>query len=526
MVKDSAKEELRELFSHSPVLTPLQKEVQSRVLGGLNELLCTKTVKAPTCDESLKAKFRLNGGNGQSVPTLSYIEQLLCEVVQNSINMSSPRCMGHMTGPLPSFVRPLGELVVLLNQNMVKTEASRAFTMLERQTIAAIHRLIYNFSEEFYARHVQSEASNLGIMTSGGTLANITALWIARNSLLGATEGFAGVEEAGMADALAHHGHQGAVVLASRLTHYSMKKAVCLLGMGARSLIEIPTDRRNRMDISELRRALAECRARGQLVVAVVAAAGTTDCGSIDPLTEVADIAQEHEIHFHVDAAWGAPLLFSRRHQHALSGIERADSVTVDGHKQMYLPLGSSLLLLRSPQAAHVIEKHAQYILREDSADLGKCSLEGSRGAGALFLHAALHIIGQRGYELLVDENIHKAQTLAGHIRRRPEFELLAEPETNIILYRYVPPALREKRVCGRLSEEDNAQISNLNERLQREQYEAGRTFVSRTTFVNSACYNGTPLTALRAVVHNPLAEEEDLLSVLEDQSRIAAQLV
>src|SRR5262249_51373190 len=152
----------------------------------------------------------------------------------------------------------------------------------------------------------------------------------------------------------------------------------------------------------------------------------------------MAQIARRSGIPFHVDAAWGAPLLFSAQHRHKLAGIARADSVTLDGHKQLYMPLGTSMLLLRNPAMPKLIEKQAFYMLEGGSGDLGKSSLEGSRPGNAVFMHAGLHVIGERGYEYLINENIRKAQHMAALVRAHPAFELVLEPQSNIVLYRYL----------------------------------------------------------------------------------------
>jgi glutamate decarboxylase len=171
--------------------------------------------------------------------------------------------------------------------------------------------------------------------------------------------------------------------------------------------------------------------------------AGSTDAGAIDPLAEIAGIADEANAHFHVDAAWGGPLLLSDQYRSRLAGIERADSVTIDGHKQLYLPLGIGLVLFRRPRFARAIEKHAHCLSRPGSADLGKRSLEGSRPGTALYLHAALNLIGRDGYAALVNDRIRKVRHMADTICARPDFELLMEPDSNVILYRYLPEACR-----------------------------------------------------------------------------------
>jgi len=518
------KQDIRALFELSPTSSTHQEEIRERLLGTVQSLLFAEAVSTDRSADSLRERFSESRcPRGMCIET--YVDYLRGTVIPDSMNVYSPRCMGHMTTLLPYFVWPLGEVVLALNQNLVKREASRVLTLLERQTMAIIHRLIYAFGERFYEDQIQERTSTLGVMCSCATLANITALWIARNSCFGPANGFAGVEEEGVAAALKYYGYERAVIIGSTLMHYSFEKAASILGLGGSSLVKIAVDQRNRIDLLALREAIHRCIRLRQRIIAVVGIAGSTDCGSIDPLSEIADIAGESGIHFHVDAAWGMPLLFSRKHAHRLRGIDRADSVTADGHKQLYLPIGSGMLLLRHPRAAKAIEKETRYMLQETSGDLGKTTLEGSRPGTSLLLHASLHVIGSDGYEFLVDENIAKAKTLAAILRSRPEFELLSEPETNIVLYRFIPSELREPLAEGRLSNADNLRINELNERIQRAQCEAGRTYVSRTT-LDRIC-KGIPstITALRAVVGNPLTNEQDIKIVLDDQVGIAAEL-
>jgi len=143
----------------------------------------------------------------------------------------------------------------------------------------------------------------------------------------------------------------------------------------------------------------------------------------------------------------------------------------------------------------------------------------------ALLLHAALTIIGHRGYGFLIDEGIRKTQYMAKSIRARQEFELLIEPEINILNYRYVPEVFREKALSGLLTSSDNESISRFNELLQKSQRRAGHSFVSRTKLDVSCCGAVMPIVALRAVIANPLTAELDIDAILDEQVEIAAEL-
>jgi glutamate decarboxylase len=454
-----------------------------------------------------------------------YFEYLSSNVVAHSIRTSSPRFIGHMTSALPYFVRPLGKLLTALNQNVVKVETAKSLSPYERQALAMMHRLIYNFPDDFYEQHTQHSESTLGMITSGGTLANITALWCARNDCFAPSGEFRGVEEEGLPAALNFYGASEAVVVGSEMIHYSFDKSAGLLGIGTRNLKKVRTDARRRIDLSALRETLEECRAHNRRIIALIAIAGATETGTIDPLSEMADMAEEYGVHFHVDAAWGGALLFSSEHRRKLAGIERADSVTIDAHKQLYAPMGLGMVMLRRPHLAKVIEKQARYVVRPGSFDLGRRTLEGSRPGMSLFLHAALHIIGRKGYEFLIDESIRKTFYMADSIRRRPEFALVVEPEINILTYRYLPEAYREKAAAGELTKADNEAINHANRALQRAQRRVGRNFVSRTIVGTTCEAEACPAVVLRAVLANPLTTEADIDAVLDDQVKLADAL-
>jgi glutamate decarboxylase len=455
----------------------------------------------------------------------SYFKSLDDNVVAHSIHTSSPQFIGHMTSALPYFVQPLAKLMTAMNQNSVKIETAKALSFYERQALAMMHRQIYNFSEDFYTQHIQNNQSTLGNLVSGGTTANITALWCARNHSLRTKDEFLGIEKEGLAAALNFYGYKGSVIIGSELMHFSFDKAADLMGISTQGLIRIPVDSNNRVDVQALRQAVIDCQKQNLHIIAIVGIAGTTDSGSVDSLEDIAEIAQENNVHFHVDAAWGGPVIFSQQHRHKLAGIERADSVTIDGHKQLYLPMGIGMVFFREPHIASSIEKQASYTMRKGSFDLGKRALEGSRPGMSLFLHAALNLIGLKGYEFLIDEGIRKTQYMASRISAMPEFELLVEPDTNLLIYRYIPEPLREVVTKKQLTETDNQLVNKFNEKLQKNQRQIGRTFISRTTKTITNFGKETPVVAMRAVLANPLTTEEDIDAVLNDQIHIALEM-
>jgi len=314
-------------------------------------------------------------------------------------------------------------------------------------------------------------------------------------------------------------------VLVSKRGHYSFGKAADLLGLGRDNLVMVDTDASNRIDLSQLKQTCRRLQDENIRPLALVGIAGTTETGNVDPLEAMADLAQELGCHFHVDAAWGGPVLFSARHRHLLDGISRADSVTIDAHKQLYVPMGAGMVVFKDPTALSAIEHHAAYILRHGSKDLGSHTLEGSRPGKAMLVHAGLSIIGRKGYELLIDLGIERARTFAAMIREHPDFELTSEPELNILTYRYCPRSLQQQLAgatalqSGRI----NALLDQVNQLLQKHQREAGKTFVSRTR-LRVPAQGGQELTVLRVVLANPLTTDEVLAAVLAEQCAIVQQ--
>ncbi|GAL29484.1 glutamate decarboxylase eukaryotic type [Vibrio variabilis] len=177
----------------------------------------------------------------------AHTEHLLDTLVSHSVHTSSPSFIGHMTSALPYFLMPLSKIMIALNQNLVKIETSKAFTPLERQVLGMLHKLIYTEQDSFYQKWMHSAEHSLGAFCSGGTIANITALWVARNRALKAQGDFLGVEKEGLFKAMKHYGYEGLAILVSERGHYSLKKAADLLGIGQQGLVAVKTDENNRI---------------------------------------------------------------------------------------------------------------------------------------------------------------------------------------------------------------------------------------------------------------------------------------
>ncbi|KAI9331229.1 pyridoxal phosphate-dependent transferase [Zopfochytrium polystomum] len=436
-----------------------------------------------------------------------YLHSVKLNVIDRATRVSSAKMIGHMTSALPFFHRPLARLLAAMNQNVVKLETAATMTPFTTCT------------------RTRSSGS-LGVFTSGGTIANLTAMWAARNKALeaDAAGGFRGVDKEGLFKALNHYGYNGAVIVGSAMMHYSFKKAADLLGLGDDGLVLVPTDDQFTLRVEELVRTVERLKASKLLIIAIVGVAGTTETLERWLATTTST------------STWTRPgadrSSFRGSTHRKLDGIGLADSITIDGHKQLYTPMGLGLCLFRSPELAKHIRKTANYVIRHDSPDLGKFTLEGSRPATALHLHATLHLLGRDGIESLVTRSATLVRQLAARLQSHPSraFQTLHTPATNILLYRYVPADLRDK-VAARapLSEAEDARIGEATRRLQARQASEGENgFVSRTR-VCKPCPGGGGggeaaaagyrwLDAFRVVIANPLTRWEDVDGVVAEQ--------
>ena len=498
------------------------------ILYGLNDFLKTHVgiTEAISLNELSKRFMDTVINENPEKKLADVITCLINEIAPYAVNVSSPYFVGHMTSAIPFFMVHLKTIIAALNQNVVKLETSKVVSVVEKQVVAKIHRMIYNEKESFYKEHVQNSDTTLGVFVEGGTTANLTAMWAARNTKFPPKEGFAGIESEGVAAAYRAYDIDRCVILVSRRGHYSLKKAGGVLGIGNQNVIALDTDKKHRIDLAGLKRTIHRLKADNPktCILAIVGIAGATETGTVDPLEKLARIARDNNAHFHVDAAWGGPTLFSKKYKDLLNGIQLADSVTIDGHKQFYMPMSCGMLYMKNPKALDVISYHANYVNRRGSVDLGIKTLSGSREANSLILDCALKIMGTKGYALLIDHGIETAAAFAREIKKRDLFELVTPPVLNILTYRVCPPAFRKELEAADTTKkrEINEKLNIVNRRLQRLQREAGFSFVSRTTLLE----NNNPddaIVVLRSVIMNPMTTLAILKEILDEQEEIFA---
>ena len=342
-----------------------------------------------------------------------------------------------------------------------------------------------------------------GILTSGGSMANFTALATARRAM--APE----VRESGFA------GTEPLVVYVSDEVHNCVDKAVDLLGIGWRQLRKIPTDDRYRIRVELLELAIAEDRRAGRKPAIVVGNAGTVNTGAIDPLEQLADLCARERLWFHVDGAYGAMACVSSRLRPLFRGLERADSVAADPHKWLYVPYEAGATLVREPgRMAEAFQRPAPYLVHDPESPVrGPVSFnergpELSRGFKALKVWMGLKRHGVRGYAEAVEHDVAMARALADAVIAHPDFELLAPPVLSIVGFRYRPK--------GR--DLDEATLASLNRRIVNALVGSGAFFLAPTLLKGR--------TAMRVAIVNFRTRETDVRALVDEAAACGRRLI
>ncbi|MBT3259626.1 MAG: aminotransferase class V-fold PLP-dependent enzyme [Deltaproteobacteria bacterium] len=472
------------------------------------------------------------------------LTEIKTKIIAHSVKVGNPYYIGHMISAVPYFMILLEMIIAALNQNQVKIETAKASSFVERELVAWLHRLVFNRTDRFYEKNIQNHRIALGNVTSDGSLANLTALLVAREKAFPPEANFPGLRTAGMHRALQHYGYDRGVVMVSTRGHYSIKKAANLLGLGEENVITIPVDEKNRINISSLSRKIDSFeeadRGNRTKIIAIVGIAGTTETGNVDDLEALGKIARETGAYFHVDACWGGSALLADECRALFAGIEKADSVSIDAHKLLYCPMSMGLILFRSEKDLNTIRHSSKYIIRRNSVDTGRFTVEGSRPFAALKPWASLKIIGREGYGILMKQARKATVNLLGMISHCGNFEALNDPDLFILTYRFIPEALisqiasleetaaQEKGEGKKESEEKikkiNFLVNGLNIKLHKALRRDDTTFVSRTT-LESTRYRPQNIVVLRAVLMNPLINKQVLEEIVATQNRIGLNL-
>src|SRR5919112_3068025 len=407
---------------------------------------------APVCSQATPAELDALFDEPlpfEGVSPEEVFEKFRRDVIPHAMNIPSPRYFG-LFNPTPLPVAVWADaLISALNQNGAAWRNSPSASAVEARVLRWLCQLIGYGPGAF------------GTLTSGGSEANLVGLKCARDRAAG------GARDRGLRSSNAGG---DLLVYASEQSHYSFVKGVDILGLGRESLRKIDTDERFHIRTDLLRRRLEQDLKEGHTPVCVAGAAGATSTGVVDPLDELADIAREYDLWFHVDAAYGGALAFSEKHKWRLRGIERADSVAFDPHKWMFVPFACGALLVRG--GGRVLRDAFDIPPEYLSENRGGADVEydffrygqlGTRRGMALKVWAAMKTVGARGYAAAVERQVGLVEYLASRFDELEEFERVGEVETALVCARYLPAWAR-----GKSGEEQDELQRALQQRVER----------------------------------------------------------
>jgi aromatic-L-amino-acid/L-tryptophan decarboxylase len=383
------------------------------------------------------------------------LEQLLAEcrtIMDLSRHNGHPRFFGYVASP-STPIGAYGDLIAsALNANITCWRSGAAGTEIERMVVRWLGSLIE------YDRDAQ------GLMTSGGSMANMIALLIANRRKSGSNTSRNGL----------WHSGPPMTLYASEEVHMSIAKAADILGFGRNQVRVIVCDDRQRMRVELLRQNIENDLRDGLRPFCVVGSAGTVNTGVVDPLAEIANVAKEFELWFHVDGAYGAPGVLDQRKRPLFAGLERADSVSLDPHKWLYVPVDAGCLLFRDSAAAMAAfsTEDADYIKTHGYSDeeafaFWDYGVELSRRFRALKVWLTLQYYGTRRIAETISQDISLAAYLGEVASKADDFELLAPVELSICCFRYVVPGMSDGEIDG------------LNERIMELVQKGGRAYLS-----------------------------------------------
>ncbi|PDO85545.1 pyridoxal phosphate-dependent decarboxylase family protein [Kosakonia pseudosacchari] len=436
--------------------------------------------------ERINLEFTSQGLGNQAA-----IERAVEYFLKDSLSVHHPQCVAHLHCPSLVISQAAEVLINATNQSMDSWDQSPSATIIEMKLI------------EWLRAQVGYPAGDAGVFTSGGTQSNLMGLMLARDAFF-----------ARQGHSVQLHGLTGNLskikVLCSENAHFSVQKNMALMGLGYQSVTLVKTDEFSRMDLNDLAQKLAEAKANGEQVMAIVATAGTTDAGAIDPLAEIAALAAEQQIWVHVDAAWGGALLLSEKYRHFLNGLELADSVTLDFHKQFFQTISCGAFLLKDARHYQLMRYQAAYLNSDFDEEQGvpnlvSKSLQTTRRFDALKLWMGLEALGKKQYAEIIDNGVTLAQQVAQFVAEQPQLELVMQPQLASVLFRFRPES------------GDAAGIALLNQRI-------GDALLA-TGSANVGVTEADGVTCLKLTLLNPTVCLEDVKVLLASVVACGQQL-
>lgn len=390
--------------------------------------------------------------------------------LRDAVYFHHPRYVAHLNCPVLN-VSLLAELLLsAINSSLDTWDQSAGATLIEQKLI------------DWTCARLGLGSQADGVFSSGGTQSNLMALLLARDVCCAARAPGRSVRQHGLpAEASRLR------IFASRASHFSVSKSAAVLGLGHDAVVAVDCDRHQRMDVAALTQALAAADAAGHWPMAVVATAGTTDFGSIDPLPQIAALCRQRRLWLHVDAAYGCGLLLSPRHRARLDGIELADSVTVDYHKAFFQPVSCGAFVVRERAHLAHLTHHADYLNPFSQAAAGipnlvDKSLQTTRRFDALKLWLSLRTLGAEAIGTLFDQVLDLARHGHALLRAQPCFELAHEaPELSTLVFRYRPQGWHDGEALDQLNRDIRQRLARGGEAMIAATRVAGRQYLKFT---------------------------------------------
>ncbi len=422
------------------------------------------------------------------------LEELKGVYLDHAVYFHHPRYMAHLNCPVTYPAVVAEHIIAAINTSVDTWDQSAGATLIEQKLI------------DWTCQKAALPSTADGVFTSGGTQSNLMAMLVARE--VGVTR-YAPEHQVKL---------QGLPAVASRfkiycseVAHFSIQKAAALLGLGYNAVVPVATNREMQMDMEALKTAIATSKAQGDLPIAVVITAGTTDFGSIDPIHNIAMLAKEEQLWCHVDGAYGGGLLVSEHHRNALNGIELVDSITIDYHKSFMQPVSCSAFLLSDKRYFSHITLYADYLnpLAEagnGTPNLVDKSLQTTRRFDALKLWLTLRTTGEAPLGRAFDKVIGLARQTHIVLNDHPDFEVVNYPELSALVFRFAPDDLKH----------DLDLLDSLNLHVRQTFLKTGEAMIARTK-INGRHY-------LKFTLLNAQCQLSDVRAVIEKISHIAWQ--
>jgi aromatic-L-amino-acid/L-tryptophan decarboxylase len=415
----------------------------------------------------------------------------------HQFNAQHPRQFSYFTPP-PLPISIVGELLAQwINQGVDVGPSSPTATFVEEEVVRWLCDLVGYGDDAF------------GVLTSGGVMANLMALTVARDIGL--------ATQLGSPDPPRGRALEGVRVYASEQAHFSIARALDVLGFPAETLRTLASDERFRLQAAAVATAIAEDRAGGLRPWAIAAVAGSTNTGSVDDLAGLADLAEREGLWLHVDAAYGGAVRLSAHDAGRVPALERADTVTLDPHKWFFQAYDiGGLLVKRRSDLLDTFHRAPEYYRTTRPEDVPlhwyQYSLEGTRRFRALKLWLSWKALGTEGFGRLVDANLRLAAYLAARCGEADDFEAQpADPELSVVCFRHLPGGSVAAAPL------DRTDLDRHQDRLQRALEASGEGWVS-TTRLRGATW-------LRAGIVNYLSTEADIDDLLASLRRLATEL-